>query len=220
MLQPDDIFIISKNSLIAKLPCSIVIDEREYDDRTFIETSQKITIPGILQFYVPSLEDYVQIILTYPVDVLKTNNMSFEKHTTIINYDEGDITVTKDYIVEETDIGLLIRLLQGRVKYIKEPKILLNMLHDIISGVDLVHLELIISNMFRNHDDLNQKCRITGSYSNSEILGQQKQPFQDSWESSMAFQYIDRAITSGLIDKKQSDQNPIEKVLNEDFKKL
>ncbi len=220
MLHPNEIFNISKNKISAKEQCIISIDEKEYDDRTYIEGSKIITLPGILQFYVPKYEDYVQISLTYPIDLWKTSNTFREKNEITITYDEGDMVISKDYVPDEVDIGLLIRLLQGRIKYVKDPKILLNMIHDILPAIDLVHLELIVSNMFREENDLNKKCRLTGNYNTCTILGQERQPFQDSWASSMAFQYIDRAITSGLIGNKDAEQNPIEKVLNEDFKLL
>ena len=220
MIQPNEVFDISKNKITTRVECIITIDEREYDDRTYIEGSKIITLPGILQFYVPKYEDYVQISLTYQIDLWKTNNTFREKNTISITYDEGDTILSKDYVPDEVDIGLLIRLLQGRIKYVKDPKILLNMLHDILPDIDLVHLELIVSNMFRDEKDLNKKCRSTGKYENCTILGQQKQPFQDSWTSSMAFQYIDRAINTGLVGGKDAERNPIEKVLNEEFKQL
>lgn len=220
MLHPNEIFDISKNKITAKVQCIISINEREYDDRTYIEGSKFITLPGILQFYVPKYEDYVQISLTYPIDLWKTSSTFREKNEMTITYDEGDLVITKEYVPDEVDIGLLIRLLQGRIKYVKDPKILLNMIHDILPGIDLVHLELIVSNMFRQEKDLNKKCRLNGNYTNCIILGQERQPFQDSWASSMAFQYIDRAITSGLIGNKDAERNPIEKVLNEDFKQI
>lgn len=220
MIQPNEVFDISKNKITTRVGCVITIDEREYDDRTYIEGSKIITLPGILQFYIPTYEDYVQIALTYQVDLWKTSNTFREKNTILITYDEGDMVISKEYVPDETDIGLLIRLLQGRIKYVKDPKILLNMIHDILPDIDLVHIELIVSNMFRTEKDLDKKCRITGKYDKCVILGQQKQPFQDSWASSMAFQYIDRAINIGLVSGKDAEKNPIEKVLNEDFKQL
>lgn len=220
MLQPNEIFEISKNKIVAKEECVIVINEKEYDERSYIETSEYITLPGVLQFFIPKFEDYVQITLTYLVDLHKTSAILREKNTLTLTFDVGDTIITKDYIPTGVDIGLLIRLLQGRIKYIKDPKILLNMLHDILHDIDLVHLEVIVSNMFRKEDDLSEKCHITGNYNNCTILGQQRQPFQDSWASSMSFQYIDKAIATGLIQHKDAEQNPIEKILNEDFKLL
>lgn len=217
MLKPAEVFNIEKNQISTKYQCSILINFKDYDQRTFIETSTKFQIPGILDFFFPELNDYCQIVLNYPVDVHKTNNMTIEKTNTTIYYDSGDIVITKDYVSTTTDIGLLVRLLGGHVKYVRDPRIIVNMLHDILPGVDLVHLELIVSNMFRILGNEDERCRLKGNYKNSTILGVKQQPFQDSWKSALAFQYIEKAIQQGLVKGKAIEENPIEKVLNEDF---
>lgn len=221
MIAIEDVFNVQKNIISSKINCSITIDDRDYNEKILIETSDKFIIPGILQFYCPDLDDYCQIVLNYSVDLMKTKNINnIDKHIFIINYEPGDTVLTKDYYPVETNMGLLIQLTEGRIKYINDPKILLTMFHDIIPSVDLVHLELIISNMFRVPGNEDERCRIKGNYKNAVILGAAKQPFQDSWHSALSFQYIEKAIQKGLIDKKSTEQNPIEKVLSEDFSKL
>lgn len=220
MIRPMEVFNIEKNKIICKIPCSISIDDRDYDKRTFFELTNKFEIPGLLQFYIPSLNDFTQIALNYSVDLLKTNNIDEGPHVTTIHYDVGDVVITKDYVATGTDIGLLERLLQGNVKYVNDPKVLINLLHDILSDVDLIHLELIISNMFRLKDNEDVRCRFSGNYSNSVILGVKQQPYQDSWKSAFAFQFAEKAISIGLVNGKPSELNPIEKVLNEDFDNL
>ncbi len=220
MISPEVVFIIEKNAIIAKTQCSISIDEREYDDRTFIENVSKISLPGILQFYVPEFEDFVEIKLSYEVDLLKTSDVIRDKNTITITYNEGDTVLTKEYIQDDVDIGLLMRLLQAQIAYIKDPAIIFNMIHDILPSIDLVHFEVIVSNMFRQKDDPSIKCRISGNYKNSIVIGQNNQPYEDSWASAMAFQYINRAIIHGLVGGKDTDKNPIENVLTENFKGL
>lgn len=220
MLKPFDVFDISPNQIKAKYPCSVIIDEKEYDKYSFEEFHNKFTLPGILDFYFPDYEDTCSIVLTYSVDILKTSNILVEKNVTTINYEKGDIVIEKEYVPISTDIGLLTRLLQGRVKYAKDPRVIVNMVHEILPSVDLVHLELIISNMYRMNGAEDIRCRISGDYSDPVILGVKKQPFVDSWKSALAFQYVDKAIQTGLVKGKSSEMNPIEKVLNEDFKGL
>lgn len=220
MLRPAEVFDIQKQKIRAKFPCSISIDEREYDKRSFIETSVKFQVPGILTFYFPEFDDYSTIVLNYEVDLWKTTNVTEEKHEYIIHYEKDEIVMSKDYVPDGLDMGLLIRLLQGHVKYAKDPKIILNMLHDILPKVDLVHLELVISNMFRVSGREEERCRLKGNYASAVIVGVKKQPFLDSWLSSLAFQYIEKAIQTGLVAGKTSEMNAIEKVLTEDFKKL
>lgn len=220
MLQLHDVFDIQKNQIICKIPCEINIDEKDYDERSFIEQSDKISLPGILDFYVPSKDTTIQFAVTFSVNLLKTEHTSKNRKITTIHYNTGDIVIEKDYVDTETDIGLLTRLLHGNIKYINDPKTLINMIYDIIPSVDLVHVELIVSNMFRRKNNESERCRIKGNYNNSVIIGQKNQPFQDSWMSALAFQYIDKAITQGLVQGKEAEQNPIESVIQEDFKRL
>jgi len=220
MLQLDDVFEIQKNRIICVIPCQIMIDENDYDERSFIEQTNKFSLPGILDFYVPSKDTTVQFAVTFLVNLIKTTNIEKNRKITTIHYNTGDVVIEKDYVDIKTDIGLLTRLLHGNIKYVNDPKTLINMIYDIIPSVDLVHIELIISNMFRRKDNLSERCRIKGNYNNAVIIGQKNQPFQDSWLSALAFQYIDKAITQGLIQGKNSERNPIENIITEDFKGL
>jgi len=220
MLQVDDVFDIHKNKIVCKLACEINIDEKDYDERTFIDQSDKISLPGILDFYVPSKDETIQFTVTFAVNLNKTNNIEKNRKITTIKYEPGETVIDKEYVDVKTDIGLLTRLLHGNVKYVSDPKTLINMIYGIIPSVDLVHIELIVSNMFRRENDLSERCRIKGSYKNAVIIGRKSQPFQDSWLSALAFQYVDKAITTGLVEGKDAEKNPIENILTEDFKSI
>jgi len=220
MIDPHDVLDIDVSTIKTKKLCKIIIDTRLYDDKYFTEFSDKINLPGILQFQVPEYNDYTQIILLYNIDLKKNNSYFMNKSLINITYEPGELIVFQEYVSETSDVGTLNRILQGQIKYITDPNILLNMLHNTLPTIDLIHLELILSNMFRLSSDLNIKCRLSGDYKNSTILSQRQQPKQDSWHSAMSFQYIDRAITQGLVDEKDSEQNPIELVLSEKFKNI
>jgi len=151
---------------------------------------------------------------------MKTQNIKYEKNNIIITYSPNEIVIKNEYSTTEPDIGFLTQLFNGRVKYMTDPKILLNMVHTILPEIDLIHLELIISNMFRQEDNIDARCRLTGNYKNSTILGVSQQPFQDSWASAMSFNHINKAIKNGLIHGKNCEDNPIEKILYEKFKEI
>lgn len=215
MLILSDVFDIQKNEIKAKHKCNIIIDTKEYPN--LLEEAKYFILPGILLFYFSEFEDYAQVVVNYNVNLMKSNNIEQDKLLTIISYEKDETVVTKDYYSDEIDMRLLINLLQGRIKYIKDPAILLNMLIHLLPQVDMVHFELIISNMFRTFDDKSKRCRLTGNYKNNIILGQTAQPFEDSWESAMLYRNINKAITKGLVYKQPSENNPIEKIANEQF---
>jgi len=111
MLQLDDVFEIQKNRIICILPCQITIDEADYDERSFIEQTNKFSLPGILDFYVPSRDETVQFVVTFLVNLNKTTNTEKNRKITTINYVPGDVVIEKEYVDVKTDIGLLTRLL-------------------------------------------------------------------------------------------------------------
>lgn len=220
MLKPNEIFKIEPTKIHAKFAVSTSINLKDYNDKSIIETSTALNLPGILEFYCPEFDDYCQLVIKYNINLLKTQNVSLDGHNKTFHYVKNELVIENTYYSDDVDISSLIRMLQGRLKYIKDPKILVNMMHESLSSVDLVHLELIVSNMFRQEADTSKKCRMTGNYKDSIIVGQDKQPMLDSWKSSIAFQKIDQAINIGLIQNKPAQNNPIEMVLNENFKGL
>lgn len=215
MLKLSDVFAIQKNEIKTKYDCMVTINKNEY--KNLLETAKTFNIPGILTFYFPEFDDSAQFVVSYDVDLRKSPNIEHKKNTIIISYEKDEIVITKDYYSDDVDMKMLIGLLQGRIKYIKNPVILLNMLVKILPTVDSVHFELIISNMFRDLDDKSKYCRLTGNYDKNLILGQTAQPFEDSWENAMLYRNIDKAISKGLVKKQASENNPIERVANEQF---
>lgn len=221
MLHVEEIFDIQATEIKAKYPCSINIDESDYDAKSLVDTATHYTIPGILEFYVPEFKDFCQVAIPYEVDLLKTKNVEKNKKITTIYFNKGDLVITKEYVVDDVDIGLLNRLMRGQLKYVKDPKIILNMVADILTNPSLIHLELVISNMFRVDGKENIRCREVGSYKNAVIIGVSNQPFKDSWETSMAYERLEKVINLGLVQGNENvADDPILKVLREDFKKL
>lgn len=221
MLKIDEVFDVNRSTIMSKYPCSITIDEKDYDEKSLTETATYFSIPGILEFYFPDFNDFCQIAIPYEVDLQKTENVEKDKKLTTIYFEKDVIVISKDYVVDDVDIGLLNRLMRGQIKYIKDPKIILTMIADILKSPKLVHLELVISNMFRVDGQEEKRCRQVGSYENAVIIGVANQPFRDSWERSMAYERLEKVIELGLV--RGNDpvaDDPILKVLREDFKRL
>lgn len=216
MLNPNILFDINEQKIIAKKQCVTTLNMNDYYDN-IIQTNEYFIVPGILSFYIPEDDNYTQIILNYPIKLYKTINMESDTKKYIITYEPNDIVITQEYYSGGFDINTLIKLVQGRIKYIEDPVIMLNMLHNILPNIDLIHIEVLLSNMYREKDDITKLCRFAGNYKNIEIVGQSKQASTDSWESAMSYRNMMRGIERGLIDCKPSQNNPIENILNEKF---
>jgi len=89
-------------------------------------------------------------------------------------------------------------------------------MRDELPSIDLIHLELIVSNMFRNSDDLTVPCRLS-NYKNPSIIGQKRLPFESgSWLNALAFENINKAVENGLIRNEDAEMNPLEKIIMEE----
>jgi hypothetical protein len=217
MLDPFKYLEITENKIIAKHNCSITIDVDSYDDDSIVNSATQVVVPGILECFIPEFDDYCPIGLNYNVLVQKTQSTHETDEFIVINYEPGDLILHQEYIKAGMDLRFLIRLLHGQIKYISDPKIILNILHNIFPESDLIHLELIISNMIRDKDDITLLARYKNSQENNTVVSIVKQAQVDSTLSSIAFRNISQAIERGLVAGKPIKNNPIEKILQEQF---
>lgn len=216
MIPLFEVLDIDKKEIHTKLDCVITLNKKELKD-FIIEYDNRFEIPGVVDIYYPELEDFTQVITPYNlIGVIKTddyleNNTDFE-----IKYKSGDKIIHQEYVDTEINLSLLNKMLDGRLKYIKDPETFLNLLNKALPQSDLIHLELILCNMFRDNET-GEPCRLTGDYSNSSQIGVTRLAKMDSWLSAISFQNVDDGIERALYTGSKAKMNPIEKVLIEDF---
>lgn len=220
MLNPHEILSISEQEIKANSKCTITVDLRDYAEDSIIDSKDYIIMPGIIDIYFPDLDDYTSIILIYNIKLHKTNFIDdSDDNIIVIHYDTGDVILSQDYYNSGMDMGLLIKLLNGRVKYIKDPRTLLLIINNVIPNPDLVHIETLISNMLRDPTDNTILARYSDA-KQPEILGVINQAKIDSALSSIAFRNIDKAIENAIIKERPFKNNPIELILQERFDEL
>jgi hypothetical protein len=216
-MKPNDAFIINTNTIVAKYDTVVSINESNYDEMSFIETSDFFILPGVIDCWISEHNDFCNIVLPYNVKLRKTTSMDKSGDSTTIYYSPDDIVIFQDVYDDQMNMGFLKKLLDGNIKYIKDPESLVNFISRSFTDIDLVHIELIVSNMFRSSSDTLVLCRYSGNYKNSIIIGQSKQPLEDSWTRALTFQHIDKAISKGLIGGRTTPDSPFDKILRNDF---
>ena len=217
-----DVLIVEKNSITAKIPCSIIVDSSDYDDVSLIDCGDKYQINGVLNIqYGDTAENIGFITLPYAimVDCFKPADISIDGHIITMNYESGELMIKQEYYDDTFNERTVDRLFEGGAKYITNPETLVMTIQDKISGIDLVHIESIVSNMFRDSEDLTMPARLT-DYKQFEIIGQKKLPYMISWLSGLSFENINRAIKVGLLDGKEAVMDPIEKTVMERYSEL
>jgi len=214
----DKVLNIEKTVVSAKIPCSITIDTSEYDDISLIESSEKYQVVGVLtvQYGNPPDIQFLTLPFTIMVDCFKTNDMIVDGNIIIINYEPGMKIIEQKYYDDSFNERTVDRLFEGGAKYITNPEVLTMTIHNHLPEIDLVHIETIVSNMFRDADDSTKPARLT-NYKNFQILGQKRLPFVTSWISALSFENISRAVKVGLLDGKDAKFDPIEQIVMERY---
>lgn len=209
---------IEKTRISAKLPCSITIDMSEYNDTSLIESSDRYQVVGVLtvQYGLPPDTDYIVLPFTIMVNCFKPANMSIDRKLIFLNYEPGEKILEQEYYDDTFNERTVDRLFEGSAKYITTPEVLTMTIHDKLAGIDLVHIETIVSNMFRDAEDLTIPARLT-NYKNVQVVGQKKLPYILSWLSALSFENINRAIKTGLINGKDANLDPLERIVLEKY---
>jgi hypothetical protein len=215
MLKTVESFDISATEIRAKYTSKVTIDPNEYGD-DLIESASKLIIPGIVDVYIPEFEDHAHIVLDYNINLMRSDEVVDDEGKYIFTYEPGELIVQQDHKNDRDIMRTTISLMQGRIKYIKNPNTLLTLMHNVLTGSDTIHLEVIIANMFRD-PMTGQPARFNGKYKDAEILGQTEQGKHNSWFSSISYREIDKAVAGGLISGHETEKNPIERLLDEDF---
>lgn len=207
---------ITKDKIVAKRGIRIVINSKDYSETDLIDAGDYLFIPGIIELSTDDGNIYT-LPFQFQIKLYKPENFTLEDDIFKFEYIPGEtITQTENY-EKKIDPATMDRVLEGLTKYITTPEILLDVIADLISGVDLVHLELIVSNMFRDKDDPTKPCRLT-SYRNGVIYGQKKIPYLTSWLTGLMFENINKSIKGGILSEEDIDFNKLEKIALERYK--
>lgn len=219
MLDPFKYLDIQETEIRAKHKSIIYLDKNDLKE-FLTEYQDRFDIPGVVNIYIPSEENEVALVTPYDViGVIKSDDYSETREFYQIVYEPGDLIIEQKYVSTETNLKLLSWMLDGKIKYVDSPEALVNLLHLSLPAADLVHLELLYSNIFRDNET-GEPARFTGSYKNSHQVGVTKLGQTDSWLSAITFQHIQKGVEKALVHGQDAKMNPIEKVLTEDFKNL
>jgi hypothetical protein len=210
VINVKDVLEIYETQILTKQKCIINLNLEDYDvEFEIINNPEFIQVPGVLELYFPDLDDFTQIVTQYPLKIIKNSNTLETDDEVSITFEPGDIIISQEYF-EESNINLS-KLLQGKVKYLKDPNLFLKTLHNSIPTIALVHFEILISTLLR--DSENNPCRLTGNYKDCTINGVSSLAKNDSWLSAMSYRDIDSVISKTLVKQENIKENPIEKVL-------
>ncbi len=213
-------FTITETQIIANEECYIIIDSDDYNEQLLIEAKDYYLIPGIINITINKEPNFpvISFPFNHQVKLYKPVELEEEKKVKTLNYVPGEKIMEQDYYQSSADVGLINQMFEGRTKYVTKPDILVMSLHDQMTGIDLIHFETIVQNMFRDSMDITKPARLS-DYNKFEIKGQKELPFIINWLTALSFENPKKAIKRGLLSGMESDMNPLNKIVSDQFSK-
>jgi len=207
----------SDTKLIAMKPCKLTIEMSEYHISDSIQVKEQDAIIWVKNLIskIEFSDNVFNILLDYPVEI-QTPNMEQTKERIVLTYLKEDIILTIPFTTVEIkeQVNYVNRLLGGREMY-KDPGHLLKKIYKVYGGIsdlDLVHLEVMASQVLRDKKDHSKPARLGRTW--DPIMANIKTDvFNTSFIQGLAFENVGKAIDTGLTTSHDSDPSILEKVV-------
>lgn len=149
---------IQPQVIIAKEDCEIILNPDDYSFNEQIEDNYEVlNIPGTFEINFPKLNDSITIYLPYNINLIKPSDNIMTTTVIKFEYKKGDEILFGKIKRIETDIMILDKLFENRVKYLNNniTKQLESVWNQILptNTMRLVHLELILSQTYLTQKD-------------------------------------------------------------------
>ena len=196
-------FFQDETNLITKKECTINLNLEEYRLNDNIQINDDHIWVNHLVAKIEFGDTLFNLILDYPLHIQK-KNMQMKKNEYInLNFLSNDIILEVPLQVADIkeQVNYVNRLLGGKVIY-KDPSHMLNKVLGVygekISDLDLVHFEILVSQVLRDKLDQLLPARL-GKTWNPIMMNIKSAVFQSGFIQGLAFENIGKAIQIGLI---------------------
>lgn len=208
----------SENLLNTRQDCVLTIDLIDYsvNDNILINEEENIVWTKSLISKIEFEDIEFDLILDYPV-ILKANNMEkIGKDYIKLKHSKNNTVLEVSLEIEDIKkrVGFVERLLSGKEVFKDTDHLLMKLYNEFKgSGMDLIHLEILISNIVRDKSDLSKSARLNKNY-NPILINMKDIVFRGGgFVQSLAFENIGKSINTGLISDVYDDPSILERVL-------
>jgi len=214
--QNIDKYLYSKdNILYTKKPCKIILLQKDYDKETLKidEVTNKLWVKVLVSKIV--FDDLTfNLILDYNVEIF-AEDITITKEVIEINFDSGYPIISLPLEFEELkqQIRYVERLLSGK-EVLNKPEQLIKKLLDIYkkSSMDLVHLEVLVSQVLRYSKDISYPARLGPTW-DPVMVNIKEIVFSESFIQGLEFENINKALLVGLTSDVKREPSILEKAL-------
>jgi len=208
----------SDDKLIAVKQCKLTLEMSDYQLSDTIQIKQQDAIIWVKNLICKAEFDNIvfNLLLDYPVELQLIRMETVGKEQIILKYIPQDIILTIPFTTVEIkeQVNYVKRLLGGREMY-KDPTHLLKKLYNVygdISDLDLVHLEVLASQVLRDKKNHAIPARL-GKPWDPVMANIKTDVFNTSFIQGLAFENVGKAIDTGLTTAQMSDPSIMEKIV-------
>jgi len=156
------------------------------------------------------------IVLDYPVE-LQVQDIVVEKGKSItLKYSKGSVIfiITTEFLEMTEKVLYVQRLLAGKEVYRNVSHLLMKLYREYeeISGMDLVHLEVLLGNCLRDKTNNSIPARL-GSKWDPILMDIKKVVFSGGFVQGLAFENVGNAIKTGLVSDQELPPSILEQIV-------
>jgi len=207
------------NKLLCLKPSVLKLTLSDYtmNYNLFIDEDNKvITIKGFIGQFICE-DNTIPIVLDYQVKIY-FNSYVKDKEFITINYDENDLFLEVPLEKQEIKESVLYtgRLLSGKETFVDINHLFMKLYkvyQPLSKEMDLVHLELLLSQCLRDKDNTTIAARLGKNPLDPVLFNIKKDIFSTSFLQGLSFENIGEAIIAGLTLENDLEPSIIEKIL-------
>ena len=208
-----------ENNVICKETCSLTINLEDYkigDNLLINEEENSIQVDSLISI-IKFGDLSFDIILDYPIILNFSNMVQTKEYITLQCNKDDEILQVPQQVQDIKEIVLYIeRLMGGKEKFKDVNHLFLkfyNMYNKEISNMDLVHMEVLISQCLRDKDNPMIPARVGSDPEHPSMANIKQDIFNSGFLQGLAFENIGKAINSGLITTTELQPSILEKLL-------
>lgn len=207
------------SDLIAMQPCAITIGLSDYrmNDNIQLKESENIIWVNSLLSKIEYTDIVFGLILDYPVELQIKKMEHIKKERITLEYQRGDIILNVPFSTVEIkqQVSFGERLISGREIY-KSPEHILKRLMDVygkgMSDMDLVHFEVLVSQVIRDRTDTSIPARL-GKKWDPTMMNIKQIVFNTGFIQGLEFENVRKAIDTGLTTAGDLPPSVMEKLM-------
>ena len=213
-----------KNSLITLKDCKLEIDMSNYNEGE--NYYYKIDTKTLWFKNLISVAHYDEVefdlILDYSIELQDPKAYEKNEDTILLSYvkDQVVLDVSTETLAIEKQANYLTRLLGGREisKDVEHTyRQVSNIYFPLDKNLEQVHIEILLSNVYRDKDSPQYPARLSEHW-NPVMMNIKNIVFSSSALQGLAFENVNKAITTGLVEENNVNPSILEQVFTGEIK--